>query len=349
VRVAVDAANLPNDRRGMGRIVRGYLHSWLADPALELTLLGRSSAEEKAIAHEFAAQRVRTARSSTARARSAYDCVWFPWNGMRFEAAAPSLLTVNDVFAFTYAHPQTIARWREQAPIRNGARRATRIATPSLWSRSEIERVLGVPAARISVIPYAPDPFWSSADGEPFDKLTREGRRTVVAVGLREERKNPLLLVEACARALRAPGELLIVVGELDANARALLGARGVPHELVRADDAQLRALYRQATLVAVPSLAEGFGLVAVEAMACGAPVLAADAASLPEATGAAALLLDPRDPGAWAQAIRRVFDDGGYRAQLAARGTALIASCDREEPARSTLALLSALAADER
>ncbi len=118
---------------------------------------------------------------------------------------------------------------------------------------------------------------------------------------------------------LRAPDERLIVVGDIADGAKALLEARNVPHAIVRADDAALRALYRQAALVAVPSLAEGFGLVAVEAMACGAPVLAANRASLPEAAGGAALLIDARDPAAWAAAIRRVFDEPEYRAQLAA------------------------------
>jgi glycosyltransferase involved in cell wall biosynthesis len=345
LRIAIDAANLPNDKRGMGRIVRGYIALWSADPALEVTLLGRSGSEERAIAAEFASRPVRTARAATARERRAYDCAWFPWNGMRFEAAAPALLTVNDAFAFMYPHREPIARWREQEPIRRGARRATRISTPSHWSGAEIERRLAVPAARISVIAYAPDAYWTARSG-PSETLLEaaRGRRTVLAVGLREERKNALLLVEAAARALRAPEERLIVVGEISAEAKALLEARAVPHAIVRANDAELRTLYRQATLVAVPSLAEGFGLVAVEAMACGAPVLAANAASLPEATGGAALLLDPRDPAAWAQAIRRVFDDPAYRAELAARSAGRFATCDRERPARETLALLRSL-----
>jgi glycosyltransferase involved in cell wall biosynthesis len=347
MRLAVDAANLPNDRRGMGRIVRGYLALWLADPSLELTLLGRSSSEERAIAAEFGERKVSIARASAARGRGAFDCVWFPWNGMRFEAAAPALLTVNDAFAFTYPHPQAIARWREQAPIREGVRRATRLSTPSHWSRGELERALGVPAAKVSVIAYAPDAFWQPGETEPLPEAAR-GRRTVLAVGLREERKNPRLLVEACARALRAPEERLIVVGDLAGEAKTFLDARGVPYAILRADDAQLRALYRQATLVAVPSLAEGFGLVPVEAMACGAPVLAADAAALPEATGGAAALLDPRDPDAWAQAIRRVFDEPEYRANLAARSLARFAASDRNEPARRTLELLRALARGE-
>ncbi len=206
MRVAIDAANLPNDRRGMGRIVRGYIGLWLADPSLELTLLGRSAAEERAIGAEFAGRHVRTARAATAGARRAYDCVWFPWNGMRFDAAAPSLLTVNDVFAFTYAHAQAIARWREQGPIRHGARRATRshdaLAVEPRRDRTDARRP-GVADHRDRRTPRMPIGFPGRSKRFPS---RRAARRTVVAVGLREERKNAGLLVEACARALARAG-----------------------------------------------------------------------------------------------------------------------------------------------
>jgi glycosyltransferase involved in cell wall biosynthesis len=348
VRLAIDAANLPNDTRGMGRVVRGYLRLWLADPSLEVTLLGRTSAEERAIGADFGDRAVRTARASTARRARDYDCVWFPWNGMRFEAAAPALLTLHDVFAFSYPHSQAVARWREQAPIRHGARQATHISTPSEWSRGEIQRVLGVPGERITAIHHAPDPFWFPGEAAAQPAAANAGR-SVVAVGLGEARKNPRLLVEACARALHAPDERLIVVGDIADEARKMLESRNVPHRIVSAGDTELRSLYRSATLVAVPSLAEGFGLVAIEAMACGAPVLAANASALPEATGGAALLLDPHDPEAWARAIRRVFDAPELRAQLAAKSLERFASCDREEPARRTLALLRTLAGNEQ
>jgi len=113
----------------------------------------------------------------------------------------------------------------------------------------------------------------------------------------------------------------------------------------VAASDELLRALYRNASAVLVPSLAEGFGLVAVEAMACGAPVVAADAAALPEATEGLALLLDPCDVGAWAQAIRELFDDEGLASGLRARAAARFAFSDRSGSARRTLAILRELA----
>ncbi len=110
-------------------------------------------------------------------------------------------------------------------------------------------------------------------------------------------------------------------------------------------DDDGLRALYRNAAVVAVPSSAEGFGLVAVEAQACGSPVLASNASALPEATGGAALLLDPFDVDAWARAIRQLFDDPAAAGELRARGIARFVGANRILPALRTLELLREIA----
>ncbi len=93
--------------------------------------------------------------------------------------------------------------------------------------------------------------------------------------------------------------------------------------------------------LVLVPSLAEGFGLVAAEALACGAPVFAARTAALPQTTGGAAELLDPCDAHAWAAAIRTVLDDPVRREALRTRSMARFAGADRDAFAQATLRLL--------
>jgi glycosyltransferase involved in cell wall biosynthesis len=87
--------------------------------------------------------------------------------------------------------------------------------------------------------------------------------------------------------------------------------------------DQTLAALYRLAAVFVFPSLYEGFGLPPLEAMASGTPVITSNVSSLPEVVGDAALMIDPHDPAAIADAMRRVLDDEGLRADLKKRGLA--------------------------
>jgi glycosyltransferase involved in cell wall biosynthesis len=110
--------------------------------------------------------------------------------------------------------------------------------------------------------------------------------------------------------------------GELRAkiDADPALRARAVFTGYVSDDD--LVALYNGAVALVLPSLLEGFGLPAVEAMACGTPVLASRVGSLPEVVGDAGLLFDPQSAEEMAAAIRSVVDDPGLRGDLARRAS---------------------------
>jgi glycosyltransferase involved in cell wall biosynthesis len=105
-----------------------------------------------------------------------------------------------------------------------------------------------------------------------------------------------------------------------------------------------LRALYTGCALFAFPSLYEGFGMPPLEAMACGAPVVCSNASSLPEAVGDAALLVDPRDPDGWAQAMTRVIDDAALREDLRRRGVLRAKAFSWEQSARDLLRLYQGL-----
>lgn len=324
----------------MGRVARGALSFFLREPGLELTLLAQGR-DARALRDEFGPASIAVAPQVNSHRRGRYDAVWFPFNGMRYVPAAPALVTMHDAFAFTQPHPERIARFREQTPMRRAAREAAAIAVNSHWSRAEIERELR-PRCDSVVITWQADAFFFPAEGdrppEPLDATPY-----VLIVGVSEPRKNAALALQACARALRG-SETLVVVGELSNGDRALARRLKLRCGEMTASDPVLRALYRNAQLVLVPSLAEGFGLVAAEALACGAAVLTSDTSALPETTGDAAMLLDPHDVAAWARAIRDILDDPRRAGMLRARA-APFATADRSAFARRTLALLREVA----
>jgi glycosyltransferase involved in cell wall biosynthesis len=310
LRVGIDALNLRADERGMGRYVRRIIRDLAALPGWHVTLLVRDAGNTAAY-HAIAGDAVRVAPVSAAAQAGAFDAVWYPWNGWRFRSAAPSVLTLNDDFAFRFPARGLVARMREQLPIRRGVRSATRIATISRWTRREIARRFRLDKNAIGVLPLAPDPFFSPGDerspfAEPF----------VLFVGGAERRKNLNRLMRAFARPFTDGDVRLVIVGDVDADASYPITV------IPRADDAQLRTLYRCARAVAVPSLAEGFGLVVAEAQACGAAVVAADAGAVREAGGDAALLVDPLHVGGWSAALTDVVydDDCNERLRRAAR-----------------------------
>jgi glycosyltransferase involved in cell wall biosynthesis len=315
VRVAVDAWNLVNDRRGMGRYVRRVLTDWQAQPDLEVTLLVRKAGHAALLTREFPYH----ARTDT---RGNYDVVWYPWNALRFTIrGARSVVLFHDAFAFTYAHPNWVARYREQAPIRRALARANSRCANSWWTAQEFARLFGLRADSFSVIHPVPDPWW-----QPVSPTQHTPYFLVVAGP--EERKNLATLMRAFARAFPARDCALLIAGN-------------APRSNSHPDDTELRALYSGALAVTVPSSAEGYGMMAVEAMACGAPVIASDASALPEACDGAAELVPPFDVNAWALALRKIADDAGLREAMRQRSLARAARIDRGEPARLTLALL--------
>jgi glycosyltransferase involved in cell wall biosynthesis len=103
----------------------------------------------------------------------------------------------------------------------------------------------------------------------------------------------------------------------------------------------ELARLFRGARMLLLPSLYEGFGLTALEAMASGTPVVASNTSSLPEVVGDAALLVDPADTAAIASAIARLFADAGLAAELAARGRRRAALFSWERTGRAVQAVI--------
>ena len=198
------------------------------------------------------------------------------------------------------------------------ARRARLVITPSEHVRGELIELFGLAAERVRAIAPGVDPAFAS-HGDPAPLLRRLGleRPYVLAVGTDSPRKN-LALLDAVAPRLANDGIEVVIAG----STRPYLPASSTPggaHRLGYMPEADLPALYAGAAAFAMPSLYEGFGLPCLEAMAAGTPVVAADRAALPEACGGAALLADPLDADAFAEALVRAA--GPDRDRLVAAG----------------------------
>ncbi|HUZ02411.1 MAG TPA: glycosyltransferase family 1 protein [Thermomicrobiaceae bacterium] len=243
-------------------------------------------------------------------------------------------------------HPQHLssqaARYYGQVP--RAIMDAEHVIAVSDATRCRVIDRLAVPPERVTTIRNGVDHrFFGPFPGDPGSILATELGRAVatailaerpiiLTVGTVEPRKRHTLLVgavEILAAARPASAPLLVVVGQpgwrtedTEATIAALAG-RGLAVRLPEVSDAALQALYRTATLLALPSCDEGFGLPAVEAMASGLPVIAAERGALPEIVADAGLLVSADDADAWSATLAELLDDATGRAKLAARGRA--------------------------
>jgi glycosyltransferase involved in cell wall biosynthesis len=253
----------------------------------------------------------------------------------------PGVVTIHDL-AFE-AFPEDFSRktgWKYRTITPRAARSAERVICVSGYTAADVVKRYGIDEAKIRVIPNAPSLPLGNAP-------VPEGGPYLLAIGDLRPKKNLRRLVAAYGR-LREEGlEHRLVLAGADAGQAAALAheAGGAPLEIPGyLDDAALDALLRGADALVHPSLYEGFGLVLVEAMARGVPVVAALATALPETGGDAAEYFDPLDVTEMAAAIRRVVDDRAHRAALVERGLARAATLSWEMTAALTVAVYEEL-----
>jgi glycosyltransferase involved in cell wall biosynthesis len=247
----------------------------------------------------------------------------------------PYVVTIHDCIHLRFPQylPNRLAPAYARAMMRLAARRAQRILTVSNASKQDILHYLDVPADKVEVIYNALDARLATPPNEEDIKRVRERflltSPFILYAGNIKPHKNIDRLIEAYS-ILRRRGvsgvKLLIIGDEISKypNLRRLVH-RFQLHPHVRflgfVPEETLAALYRLASVFVFPSLYEGFGLPPLEAMAAGAPVITSNVSSLPEVVGDAALLIDPMDAGALADAMARVLGDARLAAELIRRG----------------------------
>jgi glycosyltransferase involved in cell wall biosynthesis len=200
------------------------------------------------------------------------------------------------------------------------ARRARRVITVSAYSKGELVAGLGLPEERIDVITLGVDDrFGAVAPTAVEAARARHGLELpyVLAVGTISARKN-LGLLDPAAGALAERGIELVHAGSERGYLRASPPAL---RRLGYVADADLPGLYAGARALVMPSLYEGFGLPCLEAMAAGAPVVAARSGALPETVGEAGLFVDPDDAAGFTAAVLDAACDDALHAQLIERG----------------------------
>lgn len=232
----------------------------------------------------------------------------------------PVVFTIHDLIHLRVPGESGPLRWLYyHLVVRPAARRAHAVLTVSEASRRDIERWTGLPPGRVVVVGNAASPAFS-----PGGPRVRRPRPYVLYVGNHKPHKNVPRLVAAMTRSRRLAGHDLVLAGPPDGRLRALAGRLGLGDRLVFApapDDDALAALYRGAALVACPSLVEGFGLPALEAMACGTPCVVSRSTAVAEVTAGAAVEVDARSVEGIAEGMEALAFDPGLRDSLATKG----------------------------
>ena len=223
--------------------------------------------------------------------------------------------------------------WRARALVRRWyfflsmqrrvAQQLEHVITVSEASRRDISVDFELPAERVRVVPNGVD----TALFAPREGVARDPEQIIATASADHPLKGIRYLLEAVAMLRRErPGIRLLLIGQLrpDSPAGALLQRLGIA-DAVRVvggiDAERIAGHYAGSAVAVVPSLYEGFGLPAVEAMACALPVVSTDAGALPEVVGEVGVMVPPADPARLAGAIGALLDDPARRAALGRAG----------------------------
>jgi len=290
--------------------------------------------------------------------RSGATLAHIPYWGGPLSSPVPQIVTVHDVIPLSMPIYGGGAAGRLYfSLVRASAQGATHIITDSEFSKREIVTQIGYPEAKVTAIPLACGPEFHPRLGAERDAAVREKYNLpedgyALYLGGFDIRKNLRALISAWTYAGPSVGEMypLVLAGnepstwgsprfpDLQAEIAARPGLETFIRWIGRVDEADKPSVYRMARAYVFPSRYEGFGLGPLEAMACGAPVIAANASCVPEVVGEAAYLVDPDDSRAIGGAIIAVLIQDDLRESLRNLGLARATAFSWERTAAETL-----------
>jgi glycosyltransferase involved in cell wall biosynthesis len=273
--------------------------------------------------------------------------------GVPLLCPCPKILTIHDLTPLIF--PDFIKIFRHKIVFRFNfftGKYADRIITSSSHSQHDLMRYLQIPERNILVIfDGVTQHYRVIEDSQEIEQTKTRYHipgKFVLYVGGFDQNKNLTTLVKAFhlliqSRLLEEPF-FLVFVGKLNSTTdgvRETVNNLGLENRVVFTDfvseDDQIK-LYNAAEVFIFPSLYEGFGLPPLEAMACGTPVIASHAASLPEVVGDAAIQVDPHSPEEFCQAMHDVLTNYELRKNLRRKGLERVKQFPWEETARQTL-----------
>ena len=374
MKVAFDVRIMQGRPRGMGVYARSLLRAIArrADrPAITLLADSRLPAPEGLPAGAFEIRRVRGIGGIIAweqyhlpRAAGSFDILHCPANGSPLRSRVPVVVTVHDaifvrrfrdISAVPYPR-QYVGHLYRTRVYPAALQRAAAVITVSETSRQDVIGLLRVPGDRVTVTPESVSETFREC--EPTWETDIRGRFGIpgpylLAMGAYEKRKNIPLLFEVFEHlkiGITSP-PMLVLAGADNIKAtryREEVAARGIDH-LVRflpyVSERDLKGLHAAAVAFLMPSRKEGFGLPLLEAMSVGTPVIASAIGAHREVAGDAALVLDPDDPEAWIEAIRKVLTDETYRKKLSDLSVAQASRFSWDRTADLTLGVYRKLA----
>lgn len=296
------------------------------------------------------------------------DLLFVPSGAIPPGISQPVVPWVHDVAIFD--HPEwfpenVLHRTISMSLFKKGVERAANILTVSEFTKGELVKKFKINPDRIIVTNAGGSDTLARLQGDEFYQVKKSAHERVksrgiikpyvLCMGTLEPRKNIPLLIKAWAKAKQRfdkPADLVVagregwklgpIMKTFNLNLDQMVSGKSKLHRIETPSNDERRDLLLAADVVAMPSLYEGFGLVALEGMQAETAVLASNAAALPEVVGDAAILLSPADENAWVEALVAVINDHEYRAKLASLGRVRSRNMTWDKSAETVMSVLT-------